>query len=103
MHGPARIWAHEFDLQGVRAENARLRGKTVSDKPKKAPPRPLAYDDEMLGRLCQRVYRMRLGKGAIERMTAEHGEDKLKRWAMAYAPIVKCTLNAMNEEENNNG
>jgi len=74
-------------------------GVDVSDKPKKAPPRPLQYDDEMLARLCQRVYRMRLGKGAIERMTAEHGEEKLKRWAMAYAPIVKCTLDAMQEEE----
>jgi hypothetical protein len=73
-------------------------GVDVSDKPKKAPPRPLQYDDEMLARLCQRVYRMRLGRGAIERMTAEHGEEKLKRWAMAYAPIVKCTLDAMQEE-----
>lgn len=70
----------------------------MSDKPKKPPPRPLAYDDAMLARLCERVYRMRLGKGAPERMIAEHGEDKFKRWAMAYAPIVKCTLDAMQAE-----
>ena len=72
----------------------------MSDKPKKAPPRPLAYDDALLARLCERVYRMRLGKGDAERMIAEHGDggEKLRRLAMAYAPIVKCTLDAMQAE-----
>jgi hypothetical protein len=76
-------------------------GVDVSDKPKKAAPKPMAYDDALLARLCERVYRARLGRKDAERMIAEDGDDgkKLRRRSMAYAPIVKCTLDAMKEEE----
>lgn len=63
---------------------------------RKAPPRPLAYDDAMLGRICERVYRDRLGEDA-QRMIEKDADGgvKLRRRAMTYAPIVKATLDAM--------
>lgn len=66
---------------------------------RKAPPRPLTYDDAMIARLCERVYRIRLD-GDAERMIAEDKDDgtKLRRRAMAYAPVISATLDAMHME-----
>ena len=66
---------------------------------RKMPPRPLSYDPSMIARLCERVYRDRLGDDAA-RMVAKDKDDgaKLRRRAMAYAPIVRSTLDAMHGE-----
>lgn len=67
---------------------------------RKAPPRPLTYDDAMIARLCERVYRARLN-GEADQMIAADGDDgtKLRRRAMAYAPLIRATLDAMQEEQ----
>jgi hypothetical protein len=66
---------------------------------RKPPPRPLSYDDAMIARLCERVYRARL-EGDAEKMIEKDGDDghKLRLRALAYAPVVRATLDAMKEE-----
>lgn len=68
--------------------------------PRKPPPRAMTYDDAMIARLCERVYRARL-EGDAEKMIEKDGDDghKLRLRALAYAPVVRATLDAMTQEE----
>lgn len=73
---------------------------TETKGPRKVPPRAPTYDDALIARLCERVYRIRL-EGDAEKMIAEDADDgtKLRRRAMSYAPIIKVTLDALALEQ----
>lgn len=69
---------------------------------KKPPPRRLpGYDEALIQRLCVRVYRSRLEascRGDADRLLAKNGEEKFAKFALIYAPTVRATLDALNEE-----
>ena len=66
---------------------------------KATPPRP-AYDPALIERLCERVYRNHLGAKDAASMVEKDkdGGAKLRRRAMAYAPTVRATLDALHLE-----
>lgn len=70
------------------------------EEQKRRPPRAFGYDDALIERLAEHVYRRKLGKDA-ERMVEKDGDDgaKLRRRAMAYAPTVRATLDALLVEQ----
>lgn len=57
------------------------------------------HDDMLVGRICERVYRDRLGDDAA-RMVAKDadGGEKLRRRAMGYENTVRATLGALRDE-----
>lgn len=59
--------------------------------------RVTTHDRAMVERLCERVYRNRLGADG-PRMEAKDGVEKLRSRAMAYESTVRATLDALTDE-----
>lgn len=70
-----------------------------SAAPGASPKKIERHDPELVARLCERVYRSRLGADA-DRMVADDGDggDKLRRRAMSYEATVRATLEALKGE-----
>lgn len=66
----------------------------MTDTPKRS-----TRDPALIARLCEAVYRRGLYRNG-ERMVEDDGDDgaKLRRRAMAYAPIIGATLDALDAE-----
>ncbi len=63
-------------------------------------PKPPHYDAKVIEDLCVDVYTKRLGGEEVKaRMLADKhiGPAKYRRFAQAYAPIVRATLDCLNE------
>lgn len=82
------------------APAALLEALLHTKRARKAPPRPMTYDDALIARLCERVYRARL-EGDAEKMIEKDGDGgaKLRVRALAYGPVVRATLDAMQQEQ----
>ena len=68
--------------------------------PGAVPPKRVPHDAALIERLCERVYRSRLGSRDAANMVAkdQDGGAKLRSRAMAYEATVRATLDAVLDE-----
>jgi len=59
----------------------------------------VGFDKDIIEKLSDKAYRIRLGEKSVTRLMDEKGEKYIKQCAQSYAPITRAFLQVMQDED----